>query len=107
MNHWLLLAALVITPNDVKTAECRVACEYSGYDTGYYVKDLCGCVDFKDYENATHEKRIILPHRHEIKKPNTQGKREIYQYPPDPPLPKDAPEPEPNIPFDFSILFSS
>jgi hypothetical protein len=78
MKHWFITAALLITPTEMKSAECRVACEYSGYDSGYYADNKCGCVDFRDYEDATHRKRIILPHKHEK---GSASKKRIYEYP--------------------------
>lgn len=58
----VLLLVLVAA---VTNAECNVACKWSGYDGGVYVrrgkKEFCLCFEAKDYDWATKEKRTVIP----------------------------------------------
>lgn len=58
----VLLGALA--SQDVRIAECRVACRYLGFDGGstlgqYY----CYCYDVFDREKITGYKKTVLPNR--------------------------------------------
>jgi len=49
------VAAVCLNVNDVKNAECEVACRREGAHAGYYVekKDACACVNFYSYKKVT------------------------------------------------------
>lgn len=61
MRQWIALLAMIAAAEQVRTAECRVACGYLGYDSGGYWKNQCYCVDFKDYSDITNRHPIYLP----------------------------------------------
>ncbi len=61
MMFFILLSA--IANNDIKQAECRVACGYIGYQTGGYTNNKCYCADYFDYEQLTGYKKTVLPTR--------------------------------------------
>ena len=61
MRQWIALLLMALTLEQLRSAECRVACGYIGYDSGAFWKTYCYCVDFKDYSELTNRKRIILP----------------------------------------------
>lgn len=49
----------------MKNAQCQVACNYLGYDSGMYisVRDVCACLDEKDFNATVNRKRLVLPRR--------------------------------------------
>jgi hypothetical protein len=55
----LLLA--IVTLEQLRSAECKVACGYTGYDGGIFWKNSCYCFDVKDYSELTNKKIIFLP----------------------------------------------
>lgn len=61
MRRWIALVIAVVTLNELRVAECRVACGYIGYDGGSFWKTNCYCYDIKDYFEITNHKRIVLP----------------------------------------------
>jgi hypothetical protein len=64
-----VLAAIAFTLLEVKSAECRVACGFVGYDDGRFESPHCLCIDRKEYEEITRRKRIILKARRSRENP--------------------------------------
>lgn len=60
MRQWIAALLLLVTIEQLKTAECRVACGYTGYDSGAHWNGKCYCADILDYYELTNRKRIIL-----------------------------------------------
>lgn len=52
-----------LASNDIRTAECRTACRYIGYNTGMYSNNMCYCMDVFDYEKTVGHKKTVLPNR--------------------------------------------
>lgn len=55
-----LFVAATFSIEDLRTAECATACKYLSYDSGYYAKNFCYCVDKKDYKEIVDVKIISL-----------------------------------------------
>lgn len=60
MRVWLLQLALVCAASEIRTAECRTACGWAGYDSGAYKSNKCLCIDEKNYVEMANKKRIII-----------------------------------------------
>lgn len=54
----------------VKNAECKVACQYMGYDSGSFKAEECLCVDEKDYKSTVERKIIVLNSKRKAKESN-------------------------------------
>lgn len=59
----LVLFAYASSMSDLRSAECRVACRYSGHDSGDYQDSQCRCIDYLPYEQMMGNKKLTLPHR--------------------------------------------
>jgi hypothetical protein len=55
------LLAVCYTLEQLRHAECRVACVRSGYDWGFFQNEKCHCADQKDYKNITGTRGVSLP----------------------------------------------
>lgn len=55
-----LLVAVCFTQLDIMNAKCHTACLWAGYDEGFFRKEMCWCVDLKDTDKLTGQKRITL-----------------------------------------------
>jgi hypothetical protein len=82
-----LLAALlvtVITLEQAKGMQCKTACGWAGYDSGFYRDDQCGCFDLKPYEEFTSKRKLTLPSRgaskESLPKPSTTGAPITYDF---------------------------
>lgn len=58
----VFLGLLCVAAVDLQHAECRVACQWAGFDSGYFdqTQGACACVDFKPYDSMTKDKRLRL-----------------------------------------------
>lgn len=61
MRQWIALIALLVTVDQLRSAECRVACGFVGYESGGYWQNKCYCVDFKVYSDITNRHPVYLP----------------------------------------------
>ena len=63
MSDWLLSIFLILT------AECKVACIYEGYNTGFYLEKskACACVNLLDHDALMKPFRARLNKEYEIK----------------------------------------
>lgn len=57
MRQWIALLAITCALDQMRAAECGVACKYLGYDNGTYKSDDCYCVDIKPYVSVVDEKK--------------------------------------------------
>lgn len=62
-----ILVVTVITLDQAKGMQCKTACGWAGYDSGFYRDDQCGCFDLKPYEEFTSKRKLTLPSRGESK----------------------------------------
>jgi hypothetical protein len=67
-----LLAALlvtVITLEQANSNQCDTACGWAGYGTGpgtssgFYKDGVCGCVDWKPFDEWVYKRKLTLPSR--------------------------------------------
>lgn len=49
---WLITSLIAI-----RSAQCIVACNYEGYDTGFYRAQKCCCVDEFEFEDLVSKKK--------------------------------------------------
>jgi hypothetical protein len=61
MKHWIALLLMTFTLDQLRSAECKVACQFTGRDGGIFWKENCYCFDIVDYYEITNRKRIMLP----------------------------------------------
>jgi len=63
----------------VRNAECAVGCRRGGWDDGWHVNGLCGCVDWVKYDQVT-GKRPTLPVPLPSARPEPSSSSTTYQY---------------------------
>lgn len=81
-----LFVAAVISTNLLRSAECRVACQYLGYSTGRYESAHCLCIDEKDYREITNKQITIIPHKQAGVPPSSEHHPEVIFIPKDDPI---------------------
>lgn len=56
----MILTVACLSAQDVKNAECDVACKREGHHTGVYIQkgDLCACIDYLSYTRITRKKPV-------------------------------------------------
>lgn len=59
---WLaiLAATTCLSTQDVRDAQCNTGCKWAGYEYGFYRDDKCHCVEEREFERTTQEKRTVL-----------------------------------------------
>lgn len=63
----IALIVTVITLEQAKGMQCKTACGWAGYDSGFYRDDRCGCFDLKPYDEFTSKRKLTLPSRAQSK----------------------------------------
>lgn len=58
---YLISVPLCFSLQDLRNAQCDIACKRAGYDSGYFERESCQCVDSKRWDDIVKEKRTILP----------------------------------------------
>lgn len=61
MRQWIALIVMLVTVDQLRSAECRVACRFTGTEGGIYWKSNCYCFNVVDYSEIVNRQRIYLP----------------------------------------------
>lgn len=83
MWRFVLIALSMFTLDQIRSAECRVACRFTGTEGGVYWKANCYCFNVVDYSEIVNRQRIYIP-----KKAKTNLVPSSYSDPPKEPEPE-------------------
>lgn len=59
----MTLLLLCLTAADLLSARCDTGCKWAGYDGGYALEKQCVCLEARDMESTTREKKMTLSSR--------------------------------------------
>lgn len=60
-----MLLSILFTLEQLKAAQCNTACDFVGFDGGFYQKETCLCYSKRDYKELVNRKHMSVTKKKE------------------------------------------